>query len=965
MTSKIPSSLTLILAVLFTTTVSFAAPRIDSVSPATGAIGQDLTMTISGSGFDENTRVSISLDTMNRGFIAGSLPTPYDIYDVAVAGQYAYMVGEGGRFKTVSIRNPANPVIVGSLLVGDLEKIAVSGGIAYVMDSDFLKLIDISDPLHPALISSLSFPRWNRDITVSGHYVYLTNSATGLNIIDVSDPQNPSVQGSLAITYWVREVCVSGSLAFVATRNNQGVRIIDVSDPAQPLAVGSIATSGPASSVAVSGTKAYVADDEFRVIDISNPAQPTLMSTLHQAVGNSTVTVSGNTAYVVDEHEGLFILDISNPSVPAVAGQVDTPGRASGLFLVDNTAYVADGVLGLQVIDVNEPEVLPATDTYTAQDFAIAAGVSGTTAYLFDYTGLLVLDAQNPLAPRLLGTLPMPSPPYGAALAFSGPTVYVAASNSLQVIDVSNPAQPVLTGSMNFDDDLIPPVNLSMTQINVSGSTLFIISSREVYSRETSTYVWELHVVDVSDPQVPLLKSTAQLPGEPMAVDLNRQIIYVPEYPATVSAVDISEPAAPVILEQMSIPQPAWAEVDLIQDVAAVGETIYIATSRTIYQFDGSGPGAPVIIATLPVITDEAGCPFGANSFLDNTLVGDGIISFADCRNNLHAIDVSSQGQMTVIGTTTMAADRITTLAINGEFAYVTAEDNLSIRPLTREIFPVHLNNSSTIAVTIPSPVVAGAYNVRVFNDSDDEVLLRGVHFSPADIDEEQEIPLVGDWNGDNRDRIGLFSGHTFFLDTNNDGHPDESIGFGRDGDIPVIGDWDGDGADGIGVFRPSTRKFYLDSDRDGLTDISGTIGRIGDMPVVGDWDHDGRDDIGVYRPSQRRYYLDYNRDGIHDRAVSIGRLGDDFLVGDWNGDGIDSIGVFRPDNARFYLDDDEDGIHDHAQFFGRRDDIPLAGDWNGNGVTDIGIYRSTTGYFHLDYDFDGTADDIILYEAD
>jgi len=27
-------------------------------------------------------------------------------------------------------------------------------------------------------------------------------------------------------------------------------------------------------------------------------------------------------------------------------------------------------------------------------------------------------------------------------------------------------------------------------------------------------------------------------------------------------------------------------------------------------------------------------------------------------------------------------------------------------------------------------------------------------------------------------------------------------FGYGKAGDVPVVGDWDGDGTDGIGVFR-------------------------------------------------------------------------------------------------------------------------------------------------------------------
>ncbi len=71
----------------------------------------------------------------------------------------------------------------------------------------------------------------------------------------------------------------------------------------------------------------------------------------------------------------------------------------------------------------------------------------------------------------------------------------------------------------------------------------------------------------------------------------------------------------------------------------------------------------------------------------------------------------------------------------------------------------------------------------------------------------------------------------------------------GEPGDLPIIGDWNGDGTDTIGVYRPKTAEFFLDDDNDGHPDQpSINFGVIGDFPIVGDWDGDGNDNIGVFR---------------------------------------------------------------------------------------------------------------------
>jgi len=146
------------------------------------------------------------------------------------------------------------------------------------------------------------------------------------------------------------------------------------------------------------------------------------------------------------------------------------------------------------------------------------------------------------------------------------------------------------------------------------------------------------------------------------------------------------------------------------------------------------------------------------------------------------------------------------------------------------------------------------------------------------------DIPVTGDWNGDGRDDVGVWRPTTrkFLLDTNGNGVWDGVLGgdtmtvaFGLDTDLPVIGDWNGDGTDEIGVWRPSTGKFLLDTSGnrrwDGVAGgdtITGSFGVGTDRPVSGDWNGDGRDGVGIWRPSTRELLLDANENNLWDGAA-------------------------------------------------------------------------------------------------
>jgi len=110
------------------------------------------------------------------------------------------------------------------------------------------------------------------------------------------------------------------------------------------------------------------------------------------------------------------------------------------------------------------------------------------------------------------------------------------------------------------------------------------------------------------------------------------------------------------------------------------------------------------------------------------------------------------------------------------------------------------------------------------------------------------DLPVVGDWNGDGIDDIGVFrnvgSLGRFYLDANGSGTwstaDDALFTFGNAGDKPVVGDWDGDGDDDVGVVRNGT--WYLD--QNGNRAWNGTeggdarfnFGSPTDIPLAGRW---------------------------------------------------------------------------------------------------------------------------------
>ena len=250
-------------------------------------------------------------------------------------------------------------------------------------------------------------------------------------------------------------------------------------------------------------------------------------------------------------------------------------------------------------------------------------------------------------------------------------------------------------------------------------------------------------------------------------------------------------------------------------------------------------------------------------------------------------------------------------------------------------------------------------------------------------------LPIVGDFNGDGLDEIGVYYQGEWFLDLNGNGRWDENdlwAQLGDENDRAVTGDWDGDGKDDIGIYGPmwqgdmraierepglpdpenpvefvpknvppnrheatsGERLIRLTSQGAMQADVIDHVFRYGaplDTPVSGDWNGDGIDGIGIFRAG--KWKLDTDGDGrfsSRDTVAEFGRAGDRPVVGDFDGDGVHELGIYR--DGTWMIDSNgnrELDAHDRVFEMGGTDDTPVVGDWNGDGIDEPGLYRAVS----------------------
>ncbi|HVR92183.1 MAG TPA: hypothetical protein VHG29_13970 [Novosphingobium sp.] len=157
--------------------------------------------------------------------------------------------------------------------------IVLAGEVAYITADAGLVVVDLANPLHPALASVQPLTD-ARASAIQFRYLWVTD-AEGLKLFDVTDLRNPVAvpSGTVPLTD-ARRVYVARTYAYVAAKA-EGLVIVNVTKPAEPQIVQKLTFEGQlndAEDVIVGSTNAslfaYVADGRngFKVLQLTSPA---------------------------------------------------------------------------------------------------------------------------------------------------------------------------------------------------------------------------------------------------------------------------------------------------------------------------------------------------------------------------------------------------------------------------------------------------------------------------------------------------------------------------------------------------------------------------------------------------------------------------------------------------------------------------------------------------------------------
>jgi|GEM_PF-1174599 len=575
---------------------------------------------------------------------------------VTVSGNYAFATrnGNGGWIRVYDVTNPASPRYlreqnffngvdfyhVAQLGTDYLVALGPYGGA-----SKNLFVINRRDVNSLSLVTSINIPNFTPFRgRIYGNLFYISGFDGKSAIVDLTNPASPVVKSVFTTGGLARGIDVAGTTAAIAD-GGAGVRLADVTNPAAPSILGLQPAGGNAWDALFAKGVLYVANEQG-IVTISNVVAPpqidtnaitiTAASTTSASITGAVRAVTGQAPLVVElknvtanttngniavAADGSFTATISaRPGDVLTIKATDKDGRVTGPLQLGSVPF---GSAATSIF------ITPAqTDgSFRARTLASEGNILVATGWGEDQgqsDKVVIYDISNPASPQFkrsvaggnnvtyqmeihngwafiasydFCTLNVASPTAsrncvglgGGELAVTVSGNYAFATRNgnggwIRVYDVTNPASPRYLREQNFVNgvDFYHLVQLGTDYLVALGpyggasKNLFVINRRDVNSLS--------------------LVTSFNIPNfTPFRGRMYGNLFYVSGFDGKTAIVDMSNPAAPVVLS-------VYDTGGVSYGVDVAGKSLAVAGGTAGVRFlDTTNPGAPAFLGLQPV----------------------------------------------------------------------------------------------------------------------------------------------------------------------------------------------------------------------------------------------------------------------------------------------------------------------------------------------------------------------------
>ena len=509
----------------------------------------------------------------------------FNIKDVEIVGQIAYIVDLQVGLKAYDIANPSAPTLISTLpITSSLNgyfAVEVSGSHAYVAGNrDSVFVVDVSDPAHMSLGSSFTTTPDIIGLHIDANHLIVDLQSSQAQAFDITDTANPLALPSPLLQ--PSDVIHNG----ISFRASERLLVRDVSDPTASFVVSNTTLPALCDRVDLTddGQTATVAGPfGLLAFDVSNPAQPRLIRSYPSVVvRGSPVAVFVNGTHALtrvgpSSEDMLAVYDLSRLDATAITFENEIGDDITSIAIEDERIFLAAHESGLFIYDGADLSAPTLIGQRTGLGYASEVAVQGNIAVVANnYStapSLFVLDVSSPSSITILSSIALTQKPREIALVDG--FVYVASDlRGLLIFDITDPVHPVTRGHFNTPG--------SSLEVQVIGDVAYLYSADR------------FRILDMSNRDQPSLIGRIDFSAKSFIV--RGQYAYFGTGTVGLTTVDLAEPAKPVIISEIDD-----SRFDF-RDLVIENDLLVAADNRgAVMLFDLSDPAAPAILTSYQI----------------------------------------------------------------------------------------------------------------------------------------------------------------------------------------------------------------------------------------------------------------------------------------------------------------------------------------------------------------------------
>lgn len=236
-----------------------------------------------------------SVENLQNPMVIATFPIPSGSPYFDIEENLLYIVTislEGSQITTIDLSIPDTPIELGTAELNWTKvffPFTISNNLLFLIDDDYVEIVDISDPVSLEPVAQLSAPtNINSEAEIVNNLLYI-GTHTGTFIYDITDIDNPQQVGQYA-NFQLNDINIDGSIAYLFTE---------------------ICGFEPSDDGEITGGCGRL----LEIVNFSNPAQPEIEGLLHLGIRDNqsyveSVTMHGGLIFF-EAGGKLYLLDTS------------------------------------------------------------------------------------------------------------------------------------------------------------------------------------------------------------------------------------------------------------------------------------------------------------------------------------------------------------------------------------------------------------------------------------------------------------------------------------------------------------------------------------------------------------------------------------------------------------------------------------------------------------------------------